>query len=79
LQSDAAPCGRFAGALTDQGIRVIAMSRFGYGTYASAEYTTGQIPGARFIGFERGGHTWVGHDAEARSEIVKLLHPSGRP
>lgn len=50
-----------------------------YGTYASAEYTAGQIPGAKFIGFERGGHTWVGHDAEVRSEIVKLLQRSGRP
>jgi pimeloyl-ACP methyl ester carboxylesterase len=50
-----------------------------YGTYASAEYTAGQIPGARFIGFDRGGHTWVGHDAEVRSEIAKLLRPSGGP
>jgi len=50
-----------------------------YGTYASAEYTAGLIPGARFIGFDQGGHTWVGHDAEVRSEIVKLLLPSGRP
>lgn len=50
-----------------------------YGTYASAQYTAGQIPGARFIGFDQGGHTWVGHDAEVRSEIVKLLLASGRP
>jgi pimeloyl-ACP methyl ester carboxylesterase len=50
-----------------------------YGTYASAEYTAGQIPGATFIGFDRGGHTWVGHDAEVRAAIVKLLMPSGRP
>lgn len=50
-----------------------------YGTYASAEYTATQIPGATFIGFDRGGHTWVGHDAEVRAAIVKLLMPSGRP
>jgi pimeloyl-ACP methyl ester carboxylesterase len=50
-----------------------------YGTYASAQYTAGQIPGAKFIGFDQGGHTWVGHDAEVRSQIVKLLLPSGRP
>ena len=50
-----------------------------YGTYASAEYTAGQILGATFIGFDRGGHIWVGHDAEVRAAIVKLLMPSGRP
>lgn len=50
-----------------------------YGTYASAEYTATHIPGATFIGFEQGGHTWVGHDAEVRAAIVKLLMPSGRP
>jgi 2-hydroxy-6-oxonona-2,4-dienedioate hydrolase len=50
-----------------------------YGTYASAQYTAGQIPGARFIGFDHGGHTWVGHDAEVRSEIARLVLPPGRP
>jgi pimeloyl-ACP methyl ester carboxylesterase len=50
-----------------------------YGTYASAQYTAAQIPGAKFIGFDRGGHTLVGHDDEVRSEIVKLLLPPGRP
>jgi pimeloyl-ACP methyl ester carboxylesterase len=44
-----------------------------YGTYASAQYTAGMISGAKFIGFEAGGHTWVGHDDEVRSEIAKLL------
>ena len=48
-----------------------------YGTYASAQYTAGQITGAKFIGFEQGGHTWVGHDGEVRSEIVKLLMANG--
>jgi hypothetical protein len=27
----------------------------------------------------QGGHTWVGHDDEVRSEIAKLLLPLGRP
>ena len=44
-----------------------------YGTYASAKYTAGRIPGAKFIGFEQGGHTWVGHDDEVRAAIVDLL------
>ena len=44
-----------------------------YGTYASAQYTASRIAGAKFIGFDKGGHTWVGHDAEVMAEIVKLL------
>ena len=50
-----------------------------YGTYASAQYTASQIAGARFIGFDEGGHTWVGHDDEVRTAIVALLVPSARP
>lgn len=44
-----------------------------YGTYAGAQYTASQIAGAKFIGFNEGGHTWVGHQDEVMSEIVKLL------
>ncbi|CAN5265349.1 alpha/beta hydrolase [soil metagenome] len=44
-----------------------------YGTYASAQYTAGRIAGAKFIGFDTGGHTWVGHDDEVRAAIVELL------
>ena len=50
-----------------------------YGTYASAQYTASRIAGAKFIGFEEGGHTWVGHDDEIQAEIVKLLIPQARP
>ena len=50
-----------------------------YGTYASAQYTASRIAGAKFIGFEAGGHTWVGHDDEIQAEIVKLLIPQARP
>ena len=49
-----------------------------YGTFASAQYTASQIAGAKFVGFDRGGHTWVGHDDEVMSEIVKLLVPRVR-
>jgi pimeloyl-ACP methyl ester carboxylesterase len=48
-----------------------------YGTYAGAAYTAGQIVGARFIGFEQGGHTWVGHDDEVMSALVELLSAQG--
>ena len=50
-----------------------------YGTFASAQYTASQIAGARFIGFDRGGHTWVGHDAEVMDAIGTLVLKAGRP
>ena len=50
-----------------------------YGTYASAQYTANLIAGARFIGFDDGGHTWVGRNDEVMAEIVKLINPSVRP
>ena len=50
-----------------------------YGTYASAQYTASQIAGAKFIGFDQGGHTWVGHDDEVLTEVVKLLVPAQGP
>ena len=50
-----------------------------YGTYASAQYTASRIAGAKFIGFEEGGHVLVGHDEEVRTEIVKLLITPARP
>jgi len=50
-----------------------------YGTFAGAQYTANHIAGAKFIGFDRGGHTWVGHDDEVMAEIVKLLVPLAKP
>lgn len=44
-----------------------------YGTYASAQYTAGRIPGARFVGYDRGGHLWVGHHNEVIAEILSFL------
>lgn len=49
-----------------------------YGTFASAQYTASQIAGAKFIGFDEGGHTWVGHDDEVRAAIVALIVPAAR-
>lgn len=50
---------------------VIGVRDDAFGTYAAAEYTASQIAGARFVGFEHGGHLWVGHDDEVRAEIVR--------
>jgi pimeloyl-ACP methyl ester carboxylesterase len=45
-----------------------------YGTYASAEYTAQHIRGARFIGYEHGGHVWIGHHTEIVEETTRFLH-----
>jgi len=50
-----------------------------YGTFASAQYAVKQIAGAKCIEFDRGGHTWVGHDDEVMAEIVMLLVPPVKP
>ena len=50
-----------------------------YGTYASAEYTASQIPGAKFIGFEQGGHTWAGHDDEVMRAVGELVIQASKP
>ena len=50
-----------------------------FGTYAAAQYTANHIPGAKFIGFDTGGHTLVGHEDAVMAEIVKLLVLTARP
>jgi 2-hydroxy-6-oxonona-2,4-dienedioate hydrolase len=50
-----------------------------FGTYAGAQYTATRIPGARFVGWEHGGHVWVGHDDEIRREILQLLEQANAP
>jgi 2-hydroxy-6-oxonona-2,4-dienedioate hydrolase len=52
---------------------IISARDDGYGTYASAAYMASQIPGARFLGFDTGGHTWVGHNDEVMDAIVLLV------
>lgn len=45
----------------------------GFGTYAGAEYTASRIPGARFIGYDSGGHLLVGRDEAVRDAIAGWL------
>ena len=45
----------------------------GFGTYAGAEYTASRIPGARFIGYDSGGHLLVGRDAAVGDAVVGWL------
>jgi len=44
-----------------------------YNTYPGARYTAENIPGARFLGFPRGGHLAVGHEKELWSEVRQFL------
>jgi 2-hydroxy-6-oxonona-2,4-dienedioate hydrolase len=52
---------------------IISARDDGYGTYASAQYTAGHIAGAKFVGFDAGGHTWVGHNDEVMAAVLQLL------
>ncbi len=55
---------------------VVSARDDGFGTYAAAQYTASRIPGARFVGFDDGGHLLVGHNAEVQANIIKLLAAS---
>jgi len=44
-----------------------------YGTFAAARYTAGQVPGARFIGYSKGGHIFAGHQDHLIKEIAAFL------
>jgi pimeloyl-ACP methyl ester carboxylesterase len=44
-----------------------------YGTFESARYTASQIRGARFIGYERGGHVLLGHHRAVLDELHSFL------
>jgi 2-hydroxy-6-oxonona-2,4-dienedioate hydrolase len=52
---------------------VVSARDDGFGTFAAAQYTASRIAGARFIGFDDGGHLLVGHDEAVRGAIVQLL------
>jgi 2-hydroxy-6-oxonona-2,4-dienedioate hydrolase len=52
---------------------VVSARDDGFGTFAAAEFTASQIPGARFMGFQNGGHLLVGHDAAVRAAVVELM------
>jgi len=51
----------------------------GFGTYAAAQYTASHIEGAKFLGFEEGGHLLVGNEATVQSAIVDLLVHAAEP
>jgi len=40
---------------------------------AGAQQIAAQIPGARLVVFQRGGHLLLGHQEEARAEIAAFI------
>ncbi|HKE90557.1 MAG TPA: alpha/beta hydrolase [Gemmatimonadales bacterium] len=44
-----------------------------YQTFAGSQYSAEHIPGARFIGYQSGGHLLVGHQQEITAEVVTFL------
>jgi pimeloyl-ACP methyl ester carboxylesterase len=46
-----------------------------YGTFPGARYTADHVPNGRFVGYDSGGHAWVGHHREVMSEIRAFLRP----
>ena len=49
---------------------VISVQDDGFGTWDIARQMASQLPNARFVGYDRGGHVWVGHHDEVLQEMV---------
>ena len=47
-------------------------------TYNAAQYTAENIPDAKFIGFETGGHLLIGHEEVVRSEVAQFIKQHAR-
>ena len=58
---------------------VVSARDDGFGTYAAAQYTAGRIAGAKFLGFDDGGHLLVGHDEEVQRAVLAHVVPNARP
>jgi 2-hydroxy-6-oxonona-2,4-dienedioate hydrolase len=52
---------------------VAGVENCGSKTYEPARYTALHIAGARFISYPRGGHLWLGHEAELSAEVARFL------
>lgn len=42
-------------------------------TFDAAKYTAENIPGAKFIGFESGGHLLIGQEEKVRSQVAQFI------
>lgn len=48
-----------------------------FNTFPPAQYAAAQIPGARLVVYDRGGHLLVGHGEDVRREIAEFLAANG--
>lgn len=58
---------------------VIALRDDLYGMHAGAHYTAEHIPGAKFIGYEQGGHLWVGHQDALTDAVASFGRECSQP
>jgi 2-hydroxy-6-oxonona-2,4-dienedioate hydrolase len=58
---------------------VVSARDDGFGTYAAAQYTASRMAGAKFVGFDDGGHLLVGRDVEVMAEVQKLIGAAASP
>jgi 2-hydroxy-6-oxonona-2,4-dienedioate hydrolase len=58
---------------------VVSARDDGFGTYAAARYTASHIAGAKFLGFDDGGHLLVGHDEAVQAEMLELIGAVATP
>jgi pimeloyl-ACP methyl ester carboxylesterase len=56
---------------------VISLADDLYRTYESAGYTASRIRGSHFIGYERGGHVWIGRHDAILAELAAFLSAPG--
>jgi len=52
---------------------LISVKDDGFGTWDNARRIAAQVPGARFVGYESGGHVWVGHHDELLHEVERFV------
>lgn len=73
--------GRHLPAMALETIRVptlvVSARDDGFGTFERSQYTASRIPGARFLGFETGGHLLVGRQDALRAALAEWLAQSG--
>ena len=57
---------------------MVSLRDDGYRTFPSAAYCAAEISGAKFVGYDAGGHLWVGHQDEVMREITQFLETECR-
>lgn len=57
---------------------VISVKDDGFGTWTNAKIITARLPHARFVGYDSGGHVWVGHHREMLAEATTFARAVSR-